>query len=315
MLDFNNISAKVAELKALFVIGQRTIPFMEELFVFINETSPLLDEVNRTIEENLAKMPNASKQISKVTQATEMATTEIMDTVDRLNDRLYGIISNFEGLNAIDGQRVNIPLEFLRAIADGIKSGKDLTPVVDDIYLFIERIQLSAQAGYTEIVNSAISQMQAITDDSNTIINALQVQDITAQQLAAVNHLLENIQARLGKIMQHLSPKGDDGTNLSYNEEIKVSKLHREIAFDPDAVDSIMTEEKRQDNVDALFNDQNALANIEKEAGKIANNAVNGGKSNSNANVNAKPANTAFSGGLDGGGDEFSQDDIDALFK
>lgn len=310
MINISNIALKVDELKALFVLGQRVIPFMEELFIFINETSPLLEEVNRTIQENLTKMPNASKQLSKVTQATEMATTEIMDTVDRLNDGLYTVISDLKGLKEIDEQRISAPLIFLKSIADAVKANKDLRPLLQDIYFFIERTQSASQKEYANINNQMVARLQEITDESNTIINALQVQDITAQQLAAVNHLLENIQNRLGSIMKHLTT-ADSGGEF-FDESIKVSKLHRDIAFDPEAVDSIMTHEKRQDSVDAIFTDPNSTVNIEKEADKIANTAASNGAANKPA---APAAPTAFAEGAMEVEDEISQDDIDALFK
>jgi large-conductance mechanosensitive channel len=72
-MDIQSLLKKAEELKALFVLGQRVIPFLEEIFKFFNEIKPLLDDINKSIVDNLQKMPKASKQLSKVTEATELA--------------------------------------------------------------------------------------------------------------------------------------------------------------------------------------------------------------------------------------------------
>ena len=70
--DLSVLLKKTDELRALFVLGQRVLPFLEEIFMFVSEIKPLLDDINHSIEENLKKMPNVSKQLSKVTEATEL---------------------------------------------------------------------------------------------------------------------------------------------------------------------------------------------------------------------------------------------------
>jgi chemotaxis regulatin CheY-phosphate phosphatase CheZ len=304
-MDINALQEKVNELKALFVLGQRVIPFMEDLFVFIGETTPLLEEVNKAIKENLKKMPNATKQLSKVTQATELASTEIMDTVDRVNNELFTIIDELEELKTINEQILINPIQLLETVAEGISTGKDLTPFVTDINLFIDRIKNATKPENVEMVANIIDKVRNISDDANSIINSLQVQDITAQQLAAVNHLLENVQNRLTAIMAHIAFEENSGKtkNNSFDEAIKISKLHRDIAFDPDAVDAI-TIENRQDDVDALLaNPDLLLANSEENeesADDIINNFAN------SASDNAETVEEY---------EEFSQDDIDAMFK
>ena len=59
-MDINLLLRKADELKALFILGQRVIPFLEEIFLFVNEIKPLLDDINSSIEENLRKIGRAS---------------------------------------------------------------------------------------------------------------------------------------------------------------------------------------------------------------------------------------------------------------
>ena len=303
-MDVKAFKLKVDELKALFVLGHRVIPFMEELFIFIEETQPLLDDINNTIKENLKKMPNASKQLSKVTQATEIASTEIMDTVDRVNDNLYKVIKELEEFKSYQEQLFNNPITLLESIAEGISEGKDLTPHLEDIHQFIARVKDIKENEHNKIIVNIIDEVKNITDDANTIINSLQIQDITAQQLAAVNHLLENIQSRLTVIIKNINTEEISHqmhqNENKFDESTHISTLHRSIAFDPDAVDCVTS--NRQDDIDAMFANPNFIND------SIA----------SNEDVAVAPDDYSNDVNLEEPVDEeeeFSQDDIDAMFK
>lgn len=309
-MDAKALKSKVDELKALFILGHRVIPFMEELFAFIEETAPLLDDINHAIKDNLKKMPNASKQLSKVTQATEIASTEIMDTVDRVNNELYKVITELEEFNINHEQLFNNPITLLKTLAEGIANGKDLSLHLEEIQQFIARSEDVRSNEHTAIIASIIDKVRHISDDANTIINSLQMQDITAQQLAAVNHLLESVQSRLTGIMKNLNaddlPLGNPP--LKFDDSIKTSNLHRNIAFDPDAVDS-MTTPNRQDDIDAMFANPDAISieNSEKnnEVAENIDDIMNA------FNAQAAPETTSAEADMD---EEFSQDDIDAMF-
>jgi len=302
-MNIKAIKTKVDELKALFILGSRVIPFMEELFTFIEETTPLLDDINNAIKENLKKMPNATKQLTKVTQATEMASTEIMDTVDRVNDGLYKVIEEFEEFKKLQEQLFDNPITLLETIAEGIALGKDLTPYITEIQDFIDREKNIRNNEHLEIITNIIDKVRNISDDANSIINSLQIQDITAQQLAAVNHLLENIQSRLTGIIRNINADEYNDSIKQYDDSIKISKLHRNIAFDPDAVDAITA--NRQDDIDAMFSaatnnniDENPYQKAQEESPDDIINSFN--QQTTNEIVEDE---------------EFSQDDIDAMFN
>jgi chemotaxis regulatin CheY-phosphate phosphatase CheZ len=250
-IDLKQLGQKVGELKALFILGQRVIPFMEELFVFIEETSPLLDEINKAIKENLKKMPKATKQLSKVTQATETASTEIMDTVDRVNNGLYEVIQNLGKFKENQSLFLANPINLLQSVVDATKEKRDITPIVDEIQSFIERARSVIGNEHEGIINDIVDTLNSISDDANNIINSLQIQDITAQQLAAVNHLLESVQVRLTGIMNAF--QNEESKSNKFDENIKISKLHRAIAFDPNAVDAIEHQEHRQTDIDDMM--------------------------------------------------------------
>lgn len=227
--DIKQVLQKAQELKALFILGQRVIPFLEEIFRFIEEISPLLDVINTSIEDNISKMPKASMQLSKVSEATELATTEIMDTLDVLVLKSNTISKNLKSLNTF---------------ISNSSSPADAETSPDQA---------------KEYIMESEALLNDIREDTNTIIMALQIQDITSQQLAAVNNLLETVQKRLSDMLgqfrgEELDPLLRNDTNV-HGSPTNVSTLHRNIAFDANAIDSLDRSggQNRQDHVDSIF--------------------------------------------------------------
>lgn len=306
--DINVLLKKAEELKALFVLGQRVIPFMEEIFIFIKETSPLLDEISSSIHENLQKMPKASKQLSKVTEATESATNEIMDTVDGVVYKSGIIATNLAQIKTLaNGDETITAEEFLR------------------------------------LVNNSEELLKSIKRDSQGIMIALQVQDITSQQIAAVNSVLDAVQTRLAKITRRLeavefadlvhTATGRPEQHI-HSTSSSVSTLHRPVAFDPDAVDSLSNNTARQAEVDVLFSGEMPASSSDtpEDSDEIDIDALFASapaqsevtappapvapvpQAQDNKNAGAGGITPAASGAADDD-DPFSQDDIDALFK
>ncbi|MCX6155000.1 MAG: protein phosphatase CheZ [Candidatus Kapabacteria bacterium] len=317
--DITVILRKAEELKALFVIGQRVIPFLEEIFLFVSEIKPLLDDINHSIDENLKKMPNASKQLSKVTEATENATTEIMDTLDSLVYKVDLMCSNISRLQVIDEQKRKSPLKILEIIYQALIKEVDPKEIIPQIGKAIDNLKLTTGKDFNEIVDHSNEIANSIKDDTSSIMMALQVQDITSQQIAAVNHLLETVQEKLGIIMKRFQTTEISDLvreKESYKDKTNVSKLHRQIAFDPDAVDSITNRGTRQDEVDAVFQqgidftDQtdDQESDEEFDIDKLfANNPVQ-----TQTQVTTVPILIAIEDSNDF--ESFNQDDIDALF-
>ena len=69
----------------------QVIPFLADLINMTRDIKPLLDNISNTLEENVQKFPTATKKLSKVTEATEIATTEIMNVVDGLFNKIEKI--------------------------------------------------------------------------------------------------------------------------------------------------------------------------------------------------------------------------------
>lgn len=303
-IDFKSVSTKVEELRAIFILGQRVIPFLEELFNFVGDIKPLLDDINLSIVDNLKKMPKASKQLSKVTEATELATNEIMDVVDNTLANADIMSNNIKEFNSLLNKSDLNPITLLNNKLNNNEFDKNtLVNFINGEYTeLMQGLQVTANT----MVNSLNLNVNKVIENSNSIMMALQVQDITSQQLGAVNHLLETIQYKLATIIKRFNNEDLDEL-LSAGEKhanTNITQLHREIAFDPEAVGAYDTKLTKQDEVDDIINSPEKYQNNNNKP--VAANDID-------AAFNLKATQPLISVAVEEF-DEVSQDDIDALF-
>jgi chemotaxis regulatin CheY-phosphate phosphatase CheZ len=187
--EFSTVLTRMDELKALFSFGQRMMPIAKALFDFLQEIVPLLESINVSIQESNSKIPTAARKLNSVTQATELATTEILDLVDKI---------------ALQITEIKGTVEDMRKSGDG--------PKFEPSYKSIEE------------------KLENIEMNTSSIMMSLQVQDITSQQIAAVNHLMESVQGRLGALVE-------DFGKANF-EDIRGSKVDfpTDVTFDANAV-------------------------------------------------------------------------------
>lgn len=238
--NLGGILDKINELRALFIFGQRVIPFLEELFYFVHDIVPVLEEINSSIYESASKMPRASSQLDKVTQATELATTEILDNLDGVISRLDTIDSHFkttaDNLDAIDKIDSQI-ISTIKSTLNG--NGNALVQEISDLYeqkqAHFKAVRLNA-AGF----GKSLGEIRA---KSNDIMMSLQVQDITSQQIASVNHLIGSVQQRLSDLIDRFNISGAELMD-------EIEKGDHQHTFDPNA--SYDRSGKRQKSADEV---------------------------------------------------------------
>lgn len=250
----------------------KVVGFLEEVISFVREMKPILDSMNSNIADNLIKMPAASKKLAQVTEATEVATTEIMNTIDSIIEKTGKINKNLTDIESGAGN-------------DTISESKSLLCNIDD--------------------------------DANSIMMALQVQDITSQQIAAVNKVLDTVKSRLSSILNNFEMSSIKGMLDEYNEEkgIQTSTLHREIAFDPNAVEAITNKANRQSEVDDLIDRIGSGEEISiEEVMPQSNDDIDALIASLADEISEVQDGTFSENAISADVEEFSQDDIDALF-
>ncbi len=227
--NMTELFSKLNDLKSIFVYGQKIIPVIQSLIDFMKDTVPLLENINKSIDESTKKIPTAKDQLHNVSSATEMATTEILDRVDEI----------YEDLNASQ-QIINEISEKYSAKKDAYEKLKEHLKGDKKAFELLNELMKN---GISEQLETLTTKINDIQDKTYHITLSLQVQDITSQQLEAVHHLIESVQYRLSSLITDLE-------DTEFNE-LEKSYKSKEITFDADA--SYEHEKENQKVADNLF--------------------------------------------------------------
>jgi chemotaxis regulatin CheY-phosphate phosphatase CheZ len=299
--DITEILHKINEMRAVFVLGQRAVPFLEEVFFFLKEISPLIDEINSSIRESTATMPRATSQLQSVSEATELATTEIMDLVDAVLGQLTPMKGRLDATSS-GLQRVE---ESASDVAAAVEA------VLAEAGLEMPASLQSAIAGHGDAIEAArleVDEDAAVIEDIrarvNRIMISLQVQDITAQQIASVNHLIESVRSRMTELVERL------GTNSPLPAE-EIWPIYTNTHFDPNA--RYETGGDRQSLVDRVMAEGENSTDHPKEVVKADGAEAPAAEPRFPESARPKPAPEPATKPLDAG--PASQAEIDALFS
>ncbi len=173
-------------IKGYFDTTKKYMPQIAKLVFFIEEIIPLLQSIHKNLHQSTELIPSASEKLDKVTSATELATTEVMDIVDNVISRLNTITASVDALEESVAQ----------------------SPAADAAKERIEEIR-------TEVNGSQ--------DDLFSIMNALQFQDITTQQINGIASVIDSVQLKLSELLQ------------GFDDEGKIVSRERPETFDPNA--------------------------------------------------------------------------------
>ncbi|RMD51385.1 MAG: hypothetical protein D6830_00485 [Ignavibacteria bacterium] len=223
--NMSELFEKLEDLKTVFSYGQKIIPILQSLMDFMKDTVPLLENINKSIDQTAKQFPKAQDQINDISSATEIATTQILDKVDEITNDLIAADEELKGL--LDTARTRD--EKIDAL---IKNHPELANELSQLKL----------NGSKEIIEKHINTLGKINQNTYSITLSLQVQDITSQQLAAVNHLINSVQTKLSSLIKDI-----DESELEYVD----ANLDTAVTFDEDA--SFTKTESNQDFADELF--------------------------------------------------------------
>lgn len=238
--NMEEVLKKVSDLKVLFEFGGKIVPILENLTQFLDETVPLLESINDSILESTIRMPEAATQIDNVTSATELATTEILDLVDEITDK----IGNAKNILLSSKKKVNMQLELIEKLKNIVLENSEAVKLVDEL--------ITSFTEYEEIEETQ-KILTEVEEASYKITLSLQVQDITSQQLAAVNHLIIAVHERLDNLLNVIDKSSVD-KGVSFSEKKLQSGQH----FDADATYS--KDEDKQKDVDSIVEEQQQKA-------------------------------------------------------
>jgi len=231
---------KVDELQAVLLFGKRALPFLEDTFAFVKNIIPVVEAMKASVDATSDKLPRASKQLDTVTHATEMASTEILNTLETMFGKLERMMARYQEyqtraaglapvLHVIDSALDPAGPDDVRPEALRRMKG-----VWKEHCMFLQTFW----AGFPE-------SLQGLQADCTSIMMSLQVQDITAQQIAAVNKMMQSVDEGLNRLMRHFADVPADHDPQKYNH------AHLALQFDVDA--DFFGSADRQRAADALI--------------------------------------------------------------
>jgi chemotaxis regulatin CheY-phosphate phosphatase CheZ len=177
------------------------IGMIRDFIEHVRRIVPMLEHVKDSIEESSGKIPKASKQLSEVTTATECATVEILNVLEAMATRIGEGETHLESVKTFVEQR-NGTAESSQALAS---------------IAFLQKM------------------LSETKDNSMSIAIALQVQDITSQQIAGVSHTIESIRVQLAKALKRFDDPGEPGAAEDEAKQDAAADSSDRMHFDSDA--------------------------------------------------------------------------------
>lgn len=172
------------------------------LAISLKEIVEKFNQLQHPIAESHVKVPEATQQLDKISAQTEAATHKMLDTIEVITAREQDVL---EGLKSI--------------------------------------IESKSTSKNTKLLSGQLMEKVEVNiNDAYSIMDALQFQDITSQQMNHAASLLEDIEGKLSDIIVVM-----DGTE----EEITKPVQKKARAFDPHA--DIFDKKTDQDEIDSLF--------------------------------------------------------------
>ena len=221
---------------------------LKEFIKVVHDVIPVLDHMKDSIEESSHKIPHASLQLNSVTQATESATVEILNVLDSMNQRyshfdvLLGQVADRDV--ELEGLRKEIGL-CLTALASRHSGDETIDRATK---LWSDYVQRSSTS---EIISHARESLAEVQKEAMSIAMALQVQDITSQQIAGVISLIESVRTQLAQVLSSL--EGDVKIlHAGERDSAATPRDARNDAFNSDA--KYTRDPQRQEMADDIIN-------------------------------------------------------------
>lgn len=188
---------KLEELQAALTLAQEAPPSLKPAVHVMQAVAPLLEEIQASLRESTTKIPHAASQLRSVSEAAELAATEILDFLDEASDEVNKMDAHHEA-RAQELAETATSTRLMQLLRTEL--GEEHTALLqkaEDIHAAHAELHAERQADLAatrRALNSISASMKAIR-------NTLQVQDITSQKISAVNHLIESIGERMSQFI------------------------------------------------------------------------------------------------------------------
>lgn len=172
---------------------------LQRMVDLVASVVPLLDTIRQSIEESSGHIPRASQQLHNVTQATENATMEILNVLDAMTQKIGEAENGLAAVKEVLGTRHKIESQLTERLKAAGNTGPEGGELASLSALWTQHQQTPPVDERVGAVERSLAQSKA---DSINIAMALQVQDITSQQIAGVLDSIELVRSRLQKALE-----------------------------------------------------------------------------------------------------------------
>lgn len=86
--NYGEIIQKINQIKDLFSFGEGIMPFLEELFIFLREATPMLNDVTKQVMTASGAMPGAADRLSSAVEESSDATYKIMRSAEDITSSI-----------------------------------------------------------------------------------------------------------------------------------------------------------------------------------------------------------------------------------
>lgn len=163
-----------------------------------NTLLPILEDIILMVHESIRKIPHVTSNLNKITERNERVTAEILSVVDRLNDDASQLSAGILAISESIQRRKELHQQIGEALAE-LNKGTLVLPAPRIQELWQEYNSLPTM---DETIVALFKSVEVIQNESTNVVMSLQIQDITAQHIGAINHLIESVHNRLTLILQ-----------------------------------------------------------------------------------------------------------------
>ncbi|MCD6163491.1 MAG: protein phosphatase CheZ [candidate division Zixibacteria bacterium] len=181
---------------------------LKELTSSVSKMMEAFRQIRKPIVESVKKVPTTAQQLEKVTEQTEQATNRVLDMVEAINNRES-------------------------EISEWVSKIKELIP----------REVLSASNELESLMDKVGKNTVSNLNDLFNIMDAMQFQDITTQQVDHAITLLDDVEDRLMSLLNAIGNK---------NGIVKNKGTKKQRAFDPNA-EFTVEDKKQQREIDDII--------------------------------------------------------------
>lgn len=179
----------------------------------IHELMGSLSAIQKPLTESKWQLPQATSQLDRISEQTEQATKQVLDLVEKIGEHQSDVID---------------------LLNQSINTLRDTEDVNLEVIAKLE---------------AAEEHANRTQNDTYTIMDALQFQDITAQQINHAASLLEEVEGKIENIVGQLDMGDGEGEAVQ-----KQSKNQR--AFNPNA--DMLVKQTNQAGIDSLVKSSRA---------------------------------------------------------